>query len=361
MEIELLYPVSARAQDEHGFDVTAFGFRSGKFEIRDATDRDYPMLIEFRSGVASHPVQRYRFDPDNGQVYRPVGTVRNAVKTGELTRAYDSQLSFNDLFRNLQSTHVSAARSGKVVLPEFSERLTFVVSRYPFESHQLRNVRQDDLAKHLEEARAMLAGYVVIGGVIWQPCDEPTFKVARGNEAWHVGLGLHNYYSQDWQTFYFSLDEFEMAAQWIDVLDAEVRQRPRATATVAMEAPEYQVVTRGGVEDMRQLVKNVLEKLVRVSLADQTPDIIAEYARLKRFLLTPSADIDDEAVDGIVEAVDRMCTADENDDIVYDPRPQTRQREYRLAQLRRGIDLHIRRWHDRPVHVITVRSTRKPG
>jgi hypothetical protein len=361
MEIELHYPVSARAQDGHGVDVNAYGFRSGKFEIPDATDRDYPMLLEYRSGMASHPVQRYRFDLETGQVYRPVGTARNALKTRELTRSYDNKLSFNDLFQNLRASHEAAAKSGKMVVPEFNEKLTFVVGRYRFDDHRLQNVRQEDLARHFEEAKAMLDDYVVIGGVIWQPCEEPTFKVARGNDAWGVGLGLHDYYSPDWQTYYFSLDEFEMATQWIDVLDAEVRQRPRANATLVM-APEYHAMKRGGVEDARQMVKNLMQKIVRLAdLADQTPDIIAEYASLKRFVTMPAADIDDHAVDEILEAVDRICAADEDGEIAYASHPQTRPREYRLAQLRRAIDLHIRRWQDRPVNLMASKPIPKFG
>lgn len=361
MKIELLYPVSADAQDEHGFDVTAYGYRIGTFEVTAATDRDYPMLMEYRSGMASHPVQRYRFDPETGQVYRPVGTANNANKTKELTRSHDNQLSFNDLFRNLQASHEAAARSGRIVVPDFDAKLTFVVRRYLFDDHRLQNVREGDLARHFDEAQAMLDEYVVIGRMIWQPCDEPMFKVARGNEAWGVGLGHHDYYSPDWHTYYFSIDEFEMATQWIDVIDAELRQRPRANATLVM-APEYQAIKRGGVEDARQMVKNLMQKIVRLSdLADQTPDVIAEYARLKRFITTPQADIDDHAVDQILEAVDRICAADENGEIAYAPNPQTRPREYKPAQLRRAIDLHIRRWQDRPVNVVTARVIPKLG
>jgi hypothetical protein len=361
MEIELHYPVSARAQDEHGFDVTAYGYRIGKFEVRDATDRDYPMLLEYRSGMASHPVQRYRFDPETGQVYRPVGTVNNANKTKELTRSHDNQLSFNDLFQNLRKSHETAARSGKIVVPEFDAKLTFVISRYPFEGHRLQNVRQGDLARHFDEAQAMLERYVVIGNMVWQPCDEPTFKVARGNEAWGIGLGHHDYYSPDWHTYYFSIDEFEMATQWIDVLDAEVRQRPRANATLVI-APEYQSIRRGGVEDARQMARHMMQKVVSFSdLADQTPDVIAGYASLKRFVTIPPAEVDDHAVDDVLEVVDRICAADENGEFAYAPIAQTRPREYKLAQLRRAIDLHLRHWQDRPVNVMTAKQSPKLG
>ncbi|MCS4089353.1 hypothetical protein [Rhizobium sp. BK176] len=361
MEIELFYPVSAAAQDERGFDVKAYGYRLGKFDIPAATDQDYPLLMEYRSGMASHPVQRYRFDPETGQVYRTVGTANNANKTKELTRSHDNQLSFNDLFRNLQASHEAAARSGKIVVPDFDPKLTFVVSRYLFDNHRLQNVRERDLARHFDEAQALLAEYVVIGGMIWQPCDEPTFKVARGNESWGIGLGHHDYYSPDWHTYYFSIDEFEMAMQWIDVLDTELRQRPRANATLAM-APEYQAVRRGGVEDARQMVKNMMQKIVRLSdLAEQTPDIIQDYARLKRFITASPADTDEDAVDEILEAVDRICAADEKGEIAYAPNPQTRPRELKLAQLRRAVDLHTRRWQDRPVNVMTTRAAPKLG
>jgi hypothetical protein len=361
MKIALDYPVSARGKTTEGGSVRAFGYKTGEFEIPEATVDDCPILIEFRSGQQSVPVQRYRHDPRTGQVFRAVGTVGNATRTRSLTRAYDGLLSFNDLFEVLRKEHESTARAGKTVLPEFSPLLTFLISRHPFDQHPIAEAKQADLGKSREEAQAALSRYLVVKGMIWEPCGEPMLKVARGNQAWGMGLGLNNYFSADWQTYYFSIDEFEQANQWIDTLDAEVKQRPRANASMNID-DSYRVVLRGGVEDILQLGRYTMMKVVRAgaNLADQSVDVITTYAQLKRLLETPADDLTDIVVDEIASAINYLCEADENELIIYAEHSMGASREPRLRQLRPAVDLHIRRWQDRPINILTAKSAHLP-
>ena len=201
-----------------------------------------------------------------------------------------------------------------------------------------------------------------MNGAIWQPCDEPTLKVSRGNDAWGMHLGLHEFYSRDWHTYYLAVDEFDLAYEWIGTLDNEVKQRPRLEPKIVID-PRYQTVTRGAVEDVRQLCRHVMQKVGRATdnLAEQRPDVIMAYSDLKRFLEIQSEHLDDADVDAAVATFDRLCTADENQKMAYEAPNPLRVSNAPLRQMRTAVDLHIRRWQDRPINIVTNRVMPRLG
>ncbi|MCV9964930.1 hypothetical protein OIU34_23840 [Pararhizobium sp. BT-229] len=359
MKINLSYPVTARAEDDQGRKVHAFGVLTGSFEIPDAADESHPMAIEFRSGKVETP-QRYRFDIETGQVLRYMGSVTSALKTGSLAPVYDGEPSLDDLYRAQDKQYEFLRKAGQPVIPELEPERRLVPSRYKF-AEGLAKVNKDDTRRCHEETRIHLSHYRVINGAIWQPCREPTLKVSRGNDAWGVNIGNHDFYSRDWHTYYFSVDEFDAACEWIDTLDAEVKQRTRTQPAIVVH-PQFKAVTRGGLEDIRHLARHVAEKVARAgdNLADQRPGVIMAFSDLKRFLETPPADIDDDEVDAIVATVDGLCRADENGEIAYAEPDLLRPKSAPLRQLRGAVDLHIRRWQDRPIYIVTKRPSPTP-
>lgn len=359
MKIDLEYPITARAEDDQGRKVQAFGVLTGSFEIPDATDASHPMAIEFRSGRVETP-QRYRFDIETGQVLRYMGSANNAAKTGSLAAVYDGEPSFDDLYRAREKHYEFLRTAGKAIIPEPDPVRRFVPSRHKF-GEGLAKVNEEDVRRCFEEARIHLSAYCVVNGAIWQPCREPTLKVSRGNDAWGVNIGNHDFYSRDWHTYYFSVDEFDAACDWIDTLDAEVKQRTRTQPAIVVH-PQFQAVTRGGLEDIRHLARHVAEKVARAgdNLADQRPGIIMAFSDLKRFLETAPADIDDDEVEAIVATVDGLCRADENKEIVYAEPDLLKSKSSPLRQMRGAVDLHIRRWQDRPINIVTKRPSPKP-
>ncbi|MCZ7861132.1 hypothetical protein O9X98_06900 [Agrobacterium salinitolerans] len=360
MKIELKYPVTARAKVAGDVKVQAFGILTGKFELPEATDASHPIAVDFHSGKTETP-QRFRFDLETGQVYRYVGTVNNAVKAGSLTGGYDGELAFNELFSTQRSQYEFLVKAGKPVTPELRPPLAFVADRHPF-GEGVAETNQSDVRKCFDQTQDHLSTYVVVNGAIWQPCAEPTLKVSRGNDAWGMHLGLHEFYSRDWHTYYFAIDEFDLAYEWIGTLDDEVKQRPRLEPKIVID-PRYQTVTRGAVEDVRQLARHVMQKVgcATDNLAEQRPDVIMAYSDLKRFLETPSEQIDDADVDAAVATVDRLCTADENQQIAYEASHPLRPRNTPLRQFRTAVDLHIRRWQDRPINIVTNRPSPRLG
>jgi hypothetical protein len=356
MKIDLRYPVTARAKNAQGVKVQAFGILTGEFDLPEGTELSHPMAMEFRSGKSETP-QRFRFDLETGQVLRYVGTVNNALKAGSLTGGYDGELAFNDLYRSQRHQFDFLAKAGKSISPELPEGRAFVADRHPF-GEGLAEVTQGDVQKCFDQTQDHLAVYVVVNGAIWQPCPEPTLKVSRGNEAWGLSLGLHEFYSQDWHTYYFSVDEFDLAYEWINTLDEEVKQRPRLEPTILLD-PRYQATRRGGIEDARQFARHVMEKVARAAdnLAEQRSEVIMAYSELKRFIETPSEQIEDEHVDAAVATIERLCASDGKHEIVYMTPSMLRAKETPLKQLRSAVDLHIRRWQDRPINVVTTRTS----
>jgi hypothetical protein len=359
MKIKLQYPVTACAEDHEGRNVHAFGILTGAFEIPEDNETNYPMAIEFRSGKVETP-HRYRFEIETGQVFRCLGSSANADKTGRLAAVYDREPSIEDFYHKQSHQYETLRKMGRPIIPNLEPERSFVASRHQF-GEGLIKVNKSEQQRCFDDIQSYLADYRVIKGMIWQPCREPTLKVSRGNDSWGVNIGHHDYYAKDWHTYYFAVDEFDTACEWIDTLDTELKQRPRTTTTIVVH-PQYQAVTQGGLEDIRHLAQHVEQKIARASdnLADQRSEVIFAFAQLKEFLEADPSTISDDDVDTVVATIVRLCEADCDGTIVYAKPDLLRPKSAPLQQFRTAIELHIRRWNDRLIHIVTDRSALIP-
>jgi hypothetical protein len=353
MLISLDYPVNARATlpllDGH-VKVNGFGLLTSAFEIPDAKQGMLPVVVEFQSGRTGAPRVKYRQDQSSGQYFRSGGTVNNAVKNGAMTPSWDGEPCFSALERLRHREHDKLRAEGAVVWPERTANLQ---QRDTFD--QLSQVNQSDVGRCRLEAQEFLSHCLVADKMIWVPCSEPLLKVKRGNEYWVIELDNHRHYAHDWHTYLFSIDEFDEAVQWLDVLNDELGERPKRDAVMVVH--NAAVHRNGAVEDALELARNVMSKVATAAanLADQTSEVIGIYAKLKTVIEADAGELEARDIDEALSSILRLCDIDEEGGIEmkeldYEQRrEQLYRRDYPLHRLRGAVDLHHRRWQDRSI------------
>jgi hypothetical protein len=353
MKIALRYPVKARAKNGAGQKVIGFGHLVGEFEIRSASAASHPFAIEFRSGKRGDVPVRFRFDPESGQLFRQAGSVKSAIEGGSFYYGTESNLAYTLRFQSLNAEYHTLKNAGARVEPGMEGGKWFSSQGTLFAGDGLASVNRTDLDECLGSMTEYLADYVVVDGIVWEPCPEPLLTVQKGTDTWNIHLGFNEYYGPDWHTYKFSVDEFELANRWIDTLCDQVQIRPRMPAEIVVD-PQYRVVRSGAVADVRALAWRVLDKVstAKPNLAWQSPEVIEEFAALKRIATQLDGEVCDDLASSAVHIMTRLCERDAAGEIEYADPGAPRGRNYTLAQLRRTVDLHAERWNNRPINVV---------
>ena len=362
MKCDIRYPVNVRATTAFGVKLHAFGMIHGLFEIPVVKDDAYPVVATFQSGRVGEARIRYRQDLDTGQMYRHSCTLNALRETFEPGTHFDDEPGYNLLIHMRDKEYRDLVTLEKRVCPNPNDNpsLTFM-KRTNFSDHHLEAVNSEDMARCFGEAEAVFERYIIIGNNLWEPCREPTLKVKRGTNTWNIEIGHHDFFSTDWNTYYFALDEFEEARQWQDILDEELGEKPRRDVSLEL-MDGFKSVCPGSVEDAKQLVRRVMSKVAEAgeSLADQSPAVISTYAMLKEFAELGAENIENEDVDAAFIRIFDLCQRDEEGGISYTAKPPGGGRNYRLCELRQAIDLHHRKWQDRPIEMAMPGATRTP-
>ncbi len=362
VKFDLRYPVNARATTAFGVKLHAFGMVRGLFDISVVKDDTHPVVATFQSGRVGEARIRYRQDLETGQMYRHSCTLNVLRETLEPGTHRDDEPGYDLLLHMRDREYRDLVTLDKRVCPNPSDNpsLSFM-RRMNFADHHLDTVNSDDMARCLAEAEAVLERYVIIGNNLWEPCREPTLKVKRGTNTWNIEIGHHDFFSSDWNTYYFALDEFDEARQWQDILDEELGEKPRRDVSLEL-MDGFKSVCPGSIEDARQLVCRVMRKVAEAgeSLADQSPSIITTYAMLKEFMELGIEDIENEDIDNAFGRVFDLCRCDEEGGITYTAKSPGGGRNYRLRELRQAIELHHRKWQDRPIDMAMPGATRAP-
>jgi hypothetical protein len=280
-------------------------------------------------------------------MYRSVGKVQRVLDDSNFRTFHEKERKgFNAILSADDAMFEKLKSQKRPVYPDFlSNRVRWI----PLSEAGLASVNGDDVKERRREAQEILDQYRIVGDSIWEPCKEPVFVVQRGTTAWSTYLVDPHVGSRGWDAHYFAADEHDQAVAWMDVLDAEIKACPHVEGEVSY-APDFASTVPGERQHIAHVADMVVETMRHAveNVGDYPAEAIIHYGSLKKFGEQIDTNHSEEAVEGAIVAIRRLCEM-EDEGLLVRNRFYDGAKEGVLAPHKGSLDLHFRRFEDRLV------------